>query len=168
MIKKIVKTYNIIEEKVASTFLFAAVCLVFLSVVMRYVLFMPLPWCDEVYNIFFAWAITLGYSITQKNDEHIKMDIVDVLIKNSKISRIIDIIAGIFCIIFAWILCYYGFLAMIHQLKMGRVTPILMIPRYILYSVVPFTGLILIIRYGERIIRLIKTLIGHKEVDQLK
>ena len=160
MIHKITKIYNIIEENVTNLLLFSAVSLVFISILMRYVFRAPIPWADELYTIIFAWSMTLGYSVAVRDDAHIKMDAIDMIIKSPRLRLLLDVVSLVFSLIFSWILCYYGFLAMMLQYDLGRVTPTLLIPRYIIYSIIPFTVLIMTIRYLGALIKAIQAVIS--------
>lgn len=163
--QKIIKIYNRIEEYFADLLLFSAVALVFASILMRYVFKLPIPWADEVYTIVFAWAMTLGYSVAARDDEHIKMDAIDLIIKNKTVLRVLDIVSAVFSIVFSWILCYYGYLAMMQQYTIGRVTPTLLIPRWVVYMIIPFTGLMMTLRYVRKLLTIIRGMGKHSETE---
>ncbi len=154
--RKFVKLYNTIEEYVADVLMVAAIFLVFISILMRYVFKAAIPWADEVYTIIFAWAMTLGYSVTARDNEHIMIDVADMFIKSKTVLKILDVFSKICTILFSLILCYYGYLAALQQHSMGRVTPTLLIPRYIVYAIIPYTGLVLTIRYVVKLVNIFK------------
>jgi len=160
--QKLIKLYNRLEEYFGDLLLFSAVSLVFFSILMRYVFKAPIPWADELYTIIFAWAMTLGYSVATRDNEHIKMDAIDLIIKNKTVLRVLDVISLLFSVVFSAFLCYYGYLAAMQQLAIGRVTPTLLIPRWIVYMIIPYTGLIMTIR---NFVRLVQTIKNFKKSD---
>ena len=58
-----------------------------------------------------------------------------------------DLFSYICGIVFAFFMMRYGFLAMMMQRNMNRVTQILEIPVWITYIIIPFIGAVLLIRY---------------------
>lgn len=154
---KLISAYEKVENAVASIGLVCGVGIMFIGVVFRYVLNHPLTFVDEIAPIFIVWSTLAGYSIALRNDEHIKMDILYSAIKSEKIRYLMDIFSYIAGVLFSAFMMVYGFKAMLMQKAMNRVTQILEIPVWITYVIIPFVGMILVIRYIFLTARLIRT-----------
>lgn len=146
MWKKFLARYELIEDVLAGIGLICGVGIMFVGVVSRYVFNHPLTFVDEVGPIFIVWSTFVGYSIALRKDEHIKMDILYLAVKG-KWKRAMDLFSYICGIVFAFFMMRYGFLAMMMQRNMNRVTQILEIPVWITYIIIPFIGAVLLIRY---------------------
>ena len=146
MWKKFLARYELIEDVLAGIGLICGVGIMFVGVVSRYVFNHPLTFVDEVGPIFIVWSTFVGYSIALRKDEHIKMDILYLAVKG-KWKRAMDLFSYICGIVFAFFMVRYGFLAMMMQRNMNRVTQILEIPVWITYIIIPFIGAVLLIRY---------------------
>ena len=146
MWKKFLARYELIEDVLAGIGLICGVGIMFVGVVSRYVFNHPLTFVVEVGPIFIVWSTFVGYSIALRKDEHIKMDILYLAVKG-KWKRAMDLFSYICGIVFAFFMMRYGFLAMMMQRNMNRVTQILEIPVWITYIIIPFIGAVLLIRY---------------------
>lgn len=146
MWKKFLARYELIEDVLAGIGLICGVGIMFVGVVSRYIFNHPLTFVDEVGPIFIVWSTFVGYSIALRKDEHIKMDILYVAVKG-KWKRAMDLFSYICGAAFAFFMMRYGFLAMMMQRNMNRVTQILEIPVWITYLIIPFIGAVLLIRY---------------------
>lgn len=155
---KLISAYEKVENAVASVGLVCGVGIMFVGVVFRYILNHPLTFVDEIAPIFIVWSTLAGYSIALRNDEHIKMDILYSAIKSEKIRHLMDIFSYIAGILFSAFMMVYGFKAMLMQKSMNRVTQILEVPVWVTYVVIPFVGMILVIRYISLTIRLTRTM----------
>ncbi len=146
MLKKLVAVYEKIEEILAGIALICGIGIMFVGVVARLAKH-PMTFVDEIAPIFIVWSSLLGYSIALRKDEHIKMDILYAAIKNEKIKKIFDIFGNLCCILFTFFVAFYGYRAMTMQMRMNRVTQIMEFPLWIAYSIIPFTGVVMTLRY---------------------
>ena len=151
MWKKFLARYELVEDVLAGIGLICGVGIMFVGVVARYVFNRPLTFVDEVGPIFIVWSTLIGYSIALRKDEHIKMDILYVAV-NEKAKRAMDLFSYICGVLFSFFMMRYGYLAMMMQYDMNRVTQILEIPVWITYLIIPFIGAVLLIRYIGMII----------------
>lgn len=156
MRKNYIALYEKVEDIIAGVGLICGVGIMFIGVVARYIFNHPLTFVDEIGPIFIVWSTFVGYSIALRKDEHIKMDILYVAVKNPRIKKLMDLFSYICGILFSLFMMSYGYLAMMMQRKMNRVTQILEFPVWITYLIIPFIGAVLIARYITLIIRLCK------------
>lgn len=154
--KKILAAYEKVEDVVASIGLICGVGIMFIGVVFRYVLKHPLTFVDEIAPIFIVWSTLAGYSIALRKDEHIKMDILYSAVKSPAARRIIDAFSYVCGILFSLFMAVYGYKAMQMQHAMHRVTQILEVPVWITYLIIPFIGVILVVRYIHLLVQLFR------------
>lgn len=153
MWKKLFSAHEKTEDLIAGIGLICGVGIMFIGVVARYVFNHPLTFVDEIGPIFIVWSTLVGYSIALRKDEHIKMDILYAAIKNPIIKGVMDLFGYICGLLFSFFMLRYGFLAMMMQYKMDRLTQILEVPVWITYLIIPFIGAVMMIRYVVIIIR---------------
>ena len=75
------------------------------------------------------------------------MDILYSAVKSEKIKKMMDLFSHFCGMLFSAFMMVYGFKAMMMQRAMNRVTQILEFPVWIAYLIIPFVGMILVIRY---------------------
>lgn len=96
-----------LEEIVLVVLMIAAVVIVAMQVITRYLLKIPLPWSEEIARYMFLWLTWLGASYATKERRHVSIDVVySRLNKNGKV-----ICTVVFTVV--WI----GFLAMMAYLS---------------------------------------------------
>ncbi len=143
-------------EKTVSTG-FAATMLIslFLQVVSRYVFNKAFSWTEEVAVLCFIMSVYFGATYAIKIRAHIKIEILTSCF-TQKQQHIFGIISNIFFIIFAFVILigFYGIVG--NLIKYGSVMVITRIPKWILYSVLPFCFVLMIIRLVQDILRHIR------------
>ncbi|WP_035286818.1 TRAP transporter small permease [Brevibacillus massiliensis] len=150
------KLYSLIEDVSSTLFLVVGLGLMFYEVVMRYVFDSPTTWINETASILVVWAILLGLSVGLRDNHHISVDIFYVLFP-PQIRKAIDLFANVACILFCIFFVYNGCVLVLHTLESGQVTMDTRIPMWLYYIVVPISGLMFMVRFIERLIRVWKT-----------
>jgi C4-dicarboxylate transporter, DctQ subunit len=150
------KMFSLIEDVSSTLFLVVGLGLMFYEVVMRYVFDSPTTWINETASILVVWAILLGLSVGLRDNHHISVDIFYVLFP-PQIRKAIDMFANVVCILFCIFFVYNGCVLVLHTLESGQVTMDTRIPMWIYYTVVPISGLMFMVRFIERLIRVWKT-----------
>ena len=147
MLKKMIEIYDSIEDIITCFSMVIGIGVMFIGVVARYVFNSPLTFVDEVGPIFLAWSSLIGYSVALRNDELTIMDLFYNTVYTSKFKHAL-IICSYFCgLLFTLFMLVYGYKTMLLQYKMHRATPILGIPVWSYYLVIPFSGAIMSLRY---------------------
>ena len=155
-----------LEDIIAGIGLVCGVGIMFVGVVARYIFHHPLTFVDEIGPIFIVWSTLIGYSIALRKDEHIKMDILYAAIRNETWKRGIEFFGYLCGAVFSFFMMRYGYLAMMMQYEMGRVTQILEFPVWISYLIIPFSGAVLIVRYIGLMIALFRNKATDDVVEQ--
>lgn len=117
--------------------------LVIYQVVSRYVFNSPLTFTEDLLGYSFVWLTLIGTTILFSNKEHMNIDfIVDKFPKNVRAS--IDILIDLLVIVVAIGIFIYGGFKVI-QIGGLQMSPTLNIPLSYVYSILPITGVLLII-----------------------
>lgn len=117
--------------------------LVIYQVVSRYVFNSPLTFTEDLLGYSFVWLTLIGTTILFSNKEHMNIDfIVDKFPKNVRAS--IDMLIDLLVIVVAIGIFIYGGFKVI-QIGGLQMSPTLNIPLSYVYSILPITGVLLII-----------------------
>ena len=143
---KIIKRIGLITEKsIDYTTLFFFIFLLFIlaaNVFLRIVPIYNISWFDEAVEFSFAWLVFLGAAALWYKKEHSRVDLLPDLLKKKISGDVLDIVNEVFCLIFALVFTYFGFVLF------GRVTalsPILQVPRKFFYLSMPVSGILMAI-----------------------
>lgn len=141
------KVLKFLNERLEEIFLVilmvAAVIIVTMQVLTRYLLKIPLPWSEEIARYMFLWLTWVGAAYATKERKHVRIDIVYNSLKPGA-KKICDVISTL-----VWI----GFLAMMSYLSLkltasvasgGQIAVGSGLPMWIPYASIP-TGMILML-----------------------
>jgi TRAP-type C4-dicarboxylate transport system permease small subunit len=114
--------------------------LVVYQVITRYVFNAPSPFSEALSQYLFVWMIMFGSAYVYGSREHLTID----LLKDKfspKLNMIVEVIANVCLFAFILLVCVYGGWKYTAS-QVNRIDPSLHISRAILYTSVPFTGVI--------------------------
>lgn len=153
--KAIAKLWTWLEEILASLFFGVGVLLIFYGVVMRYVFNNPQAWVEEVSRYSIIWGTFLGFGMALKHNQHIQVDILyDRL--NATGKYIINLVATALSIIFCIIYIYYGWNLVTTRFHSGMVSLDMRIPMWIVYLILPISGVLFLLRFIERLVNILR------------
>ncbi|WP_126425097.1 TRAP transporter small permease [Brevibacillus marinus] len=150
------KIYSLLEDLSSALFLLAGLGLMFYEVVMRYVFDSPTTWINETSSVLVVWGILLGLSVGLRDNHHISVDILYVLLPPN-MRKGMDLFANTVCILFCLFFVYNGVVLVNHTMESGQVTMDTRIPMWIYYTVIPISGLMFMVRFIDRFIKVWKT-----------
>ncbi len=122
-------------------------CLIAISIMMiinvflRFFPFFSLSWFDEVIEGFFAWMVFLGAAALWRENEHFAVTFLPDCLRGSKTGYILEVSIHLISILFLLVFTYYSLNLTI---RAGDTTPILMMPKRLLYLCMPLSGTIMI------------------------
>lgn len=148
------KIYTFFEDFSSSLFFIVGLLLMFYEVIMRYIFNNPTSWINETASIIVVWGILLGLSVALRDNHHIAVDIFYTILPK-KVQKAVDIFANIVGIGFCIFLVYYGVELVLHNFESGQVTMDTRTPYWIYYLVLPISGLMFLIRFIERLKKVI-------------
>ena len=136
--------------------------LLFLQVLFRFVLNLPLAWVEEISLYSMVWLCYFGCSLAIKKREHLKMEIITNFLR-PKAKKVFDLISLVLFFAFAVFVLYHVTLLTADILQRGQVTAVLEIPKWIPYAGVPVAFLLMLIRMIQDFVRTISEM---KELGQ--
>jgi TRAP-type C4-dicarboxylate transport system permease small subunit len=115
----------------------------------RYIFHVGFPWTEESARYVMIWAIFIGASYIALNGEHIKVSIIEDLMKKASGKTVMLIIQDIVSLIFAAIVLYFSF----SQLGVAKlsVSPNTGLSMLVPYTVFPVSMILMIWAYVYRI-----------------
>jgi TRAP-type C4-dicarboxylate transport system permease small subunit len=122
-------------------------CLVVISVLMlinvflRFLPVVSLSWFDEVLEGFFAWMVFFGAAALWRENEHFAVTFLPDWLRGSKKGYFLEVSVHLLSILFLVVFTYYSLNL---TLRAGDTTPILMMPKRLLYLCMPLSGAIMI------------------------
>lgn len=122
-------------------FMVALIFFVAAGVFVRFVPISSMGWADEIIEFAFAWMVFWGAAALWRDRTHFRVDLIPGLLKNSKAGRVLEIILGLLALIFFLVFTYQGGLV---SIKATDRSPIMELPRFLWYGVLPISGGIVI------------------------
>ena len=159
--KKITKIYDSLEAIVLVLALAFSTLLIFVQVIFRYVLNDSITWSEELARYIFIWMIWLGTSVSMKQKEHIRMDMLMNAV-HGKGKLVLDLVSGIIMLAFCIFLVKYGWDLVASMMSRGNKSVALRLPMWIVYSSLPFSQLIVALRLIGSIVSDAGKLFGHQ------
>jgi TRAP-type C4-dicarboxylate transport system permease small subunit len=122
-------------------FLAAMAVVVFLQVLFRYVLHLPLFWTEEFARYCLVWASLLGAAVALKRGEHIAVTfLLDTFPK--KVARVLTIVAQISVIFILSVMVWGGIKLVL--VTSAQISPALRIPMAVPYLALPVGAVIML------------------------
>jgi TRAP-type C4-dicarboxylate transport system permease small subunit len=148
----VTRAVEAVEDWLCYLLLVALVVTTSLQVFTRYVLNAPLTWTEEVARMLFVWLIFLGSAFIVKRGSHISIDILTRVLSPVPRRRLAILTHGI-------TLAILGVLT-VKGVQLLRITgqsasPALDIPWVYVYAAFPLGMLLMSLRYGAALVRLL-------------
>jgi TRAP-type C4-dicarboxylate transport system permease small subunit len=151
------KLWDNAEEYLLVYSLMLSVAIVFMQVVMRYIFSNSLSWSEELARYLFLWQIWLGASYAVKEHRHLRIEIIQDLIKNPVCKKYFELFVMVLWLGFSIFLAYEGYLLTDMQFSTGQVAPAMRIPIGYAYASVPVGSALMALRLVVEMVKLIKT-----------
>ena len=154
--KKFLQKYDKFEEYLLIGSLVFNVLLIFSQIFMRTIFNYSLSWTEELSRYIFIWQTWLGTSIALKYKQHIRVEILINIFKKAKNKKILEISVNLIWIAFSIFLLYAGTLLCKSMIARNVLSSGMRIPLVLVYSCLPISSLIVLIRLINDSINLIK------------
>ncbi|MHB9342120.1 TRAP transporter small permease, partial [Fusobacterium polymorphum] len=148
--------YDKFEEYLLIGSLVFNVLLIFSQIFMRTIFNYSLSWTEELSRYIFIWQTWLGTSIALKYKQHIRVEILINIFKKAKNKKILEISVNLIWIAFSIFLLYAGTLLCKSMIARNVLSSGMRIPLVFVYSCLPISSLIVLIRLINDSISLIK------------
>lgn len=152
MLKKYLQLSSQVQNVIVTGLLILLSSVVFLQVLARKLMPIPLPWTEEIAKISLLWITYLGLAATFQQNYHIRIDLLDSLLKTPKRKMIMDMIVQILGVLFAGALVYLALSYFQEQLEFGQRTSILRIPMWIVLTPLVIGGILSMVHFVVKII----------------
>ena len=119
----------------------ALVVFVAAGVIVRFLPFASMGWADEIIELAFAWLVFLGATALWRDRTHFRVDLLPLRLGNSKAGRRLKIGLALLALGFFLVFTYQGGWV---SYKATDRSPILELPKYLWYMVMPLSGAIII------------------------
>lgn len=143
--QKLIKTINLIISKLLIVLMAAIVIDVTWQVVTRFVLKNPSSFTEELAGFLLIWIGLLGASHALYTRSHLGIDILTYKLQGTR-RQVIQIVIYAFVILFAcFIMVIGGFKLVKLTLTLNQISAGMKIPMGYVYTVLPFSGILMII-----------------------
>lgn len=135
---------------VASLLLFITLLLT-ANVIGRYVFGVSLKWAEECTNYIIIWITFLAGVVCLRKGMQISMDALVLQFKGA-MQDIIKKLTNTLGFIFSLVIVWFGFKLTVMAFSTGQVSPAMMVPMFIPYTVLPVSGFFMALEYLEFIL----------------
>jgi len=133
---------------------FSMLTVLTVSILSRYLFERPLSWPDELTTYLFILMTFLGASASVKDNSELKVEV--LYEKFSRLRIPMDILLHLVRLVVSIIFIVTGYDFVSVEWQMSTYTPILRIPVFLIFSLLPFWGVLMAFRSIERFFRLWK------------
>lgn len=138
--------------------------IIFIQVVMRYVFGNSLTWSEEMARYLFVWLVYFSVAYTARREAHIRIDAA-INLYPKKLRPYVEIFSEIIVLIFSVFIAVTSVTVFQKISASGQISPALHVPMQFVYCA-PLVGFALTaIRQVQCIVRRIKNLHKHEEVQ---
>jgi TRAP-type C4-dicarboxylate transport system permease small subunit len=157
--RKLIYGYDKLEEYLLCASLVFTTLIIFAQIIMRSVFNNSLSWSEELTRYIFVWQIWMGVSIAQRDNAHIRVELLFSFVKSEKAKAAIDLIASVIWIAFSAFLLVNGSQLVLQMAARGNVSGAMRLPMYIVYTALPLSALILCLRLVGQLVKDCKALV---------
>jgi len=112
------------------------------NVFVRFVPIVSFEWFDEVIEMLIAWMVFLGTAALWRENEHFTITFFPDLFKGRKAGFALDILINLVGLAFIGVFTYYSLNL---TLRVSDWTPIINMPKKLLYASMPVSGVFMVI-----------------------
>lgn len=140
---------KILDKKLEEWFLVSAfitlIILVFSQVLFRYVINYSIVWTEELARYILIWIAWISASYAIREKQHIRIETIKKLLP-VKGRIVVEVIVLVLWSVFSTFLAVEGMKIVLNIQAGGQGSPIMGIPMWIIYLVLPITGILMVIR----------------------
>ena len=141
-----------VEEFVISALLIAASFVLFANVVARYGFNDSFPWAEEVTRYAIVWMVFVGGSVAARKGAHIGVDVLARLLGERPVRKILMVGVDLLCVAFSVFLVVFGWELVAQAREFGQITPALQIPLWTVQLAIPVGGVLMGLRFSQRVL----------------
>lgn len=152
---------NHFEVYLGTVVFIALMLLLTLQVFSRYLLGKSFTWTEEIGTIMFIWLIYLGSSAAVLEGKHLRIDLFLSMMKG-KAKKVVLLFTNLVTMAFCGYIIFPLMKIVRSLAQKGSVTPLMSIPNWIAYSIIPVAMALMFIRLVQDSIHIMKV----EDIDQ--
>ena len=152
MLKKYLHYSTQLQNFIVTALIIILSSVVFLQVLARKLMPVPIPWTEEVAKLSLLWITYLGLAATFQQNYHIRIDLVDALLNSPKKKRIMEILVSVLGVLFAASLVYLSYSYFTEQLEFGQRTNILRVPMWLVILPLVIGGVLTMVHFVLKLV----------------
>lgn len=163
--KAVKKWWGNLEEVLSGSLLIIGLAICLYGVIMRYFVNQPQAWVEEIYKYFVIWGILIGGSMALRENHHISVDLLyDAL--PGPLKKATSLFANLVGLVYSLFLIYNGWVLVMARLASGQLSNDVGVPLWIVYLILPLSGVMLALRFIEKLYHVVKN--GGQPVEEGK
>ena len=127
--------------------------IIFTQVVTRYIFNYTFDWSEESARFLFVWTVFLGSALIIGEKGHMAVKLLSDKLKNTLAGTVLNIFIQLCSLVFISILIVQG--SKMSRVMMFQTSPALGIPMGYVYSIIPVTGILMLLYFVKDIISII-------------
>lgn len=147
--------YRALEDYLPGTLLFTGLTLIMINVILRYFFNRPRSVLDEFSVYFIVWGAVLGFAVALRDNHHIKVDMVYNFLPVN-VKWVVSIFAHLVGLTFALLFTWFGTELVYNYIISGQRSTDSRFPLWIVYLVMPLSGLMFSGRYFDKLYDLLR------------
>lgn len=124
--------------------------ILFMNVILRYLFGSSIEWAEEFTRYGIVWITFIGASVCIYKGAHLGIDSLLSML-SEKGSRFISTLVLLICTIFSIIFVVLSLTITLKVAETGQVSSTIGVPIYMIYGVMPFSGMLMTINYGAQL-----------------
>ena len=129
--------------------------ILFINVVLRYLFGSSIEWTEEITRYGIVWITFIGSSVCIYKGAHLGIDsLLSMLSKKG--ARVMSVLVVSLSVIFSIIFVLLSLTITIKVAETGQVSPTIGVPIYLIYGVMPLSGVLMTLNYGTQLWNIIR------------
>lgn len=157
MLLTALKLLSKFEEYAIALLLAFNLAILFVTVVFRYILGHSPTWPEEASRYVMIWIVYIGVSQSIEKKSEIKIDALTRIIKTKTLTTITNYFSLVACLLVSIIIIYFGYDFCKLLMATGTSAASFPMPMYIIYSVIPASGILIFLKYITKLIEMIRS-----------
>jgi TRAP-type C4-dicarboxylate transport system permease small subunit len=140
------KIFNFIRKilfTISITAIGLMMLIIFMQVITRYIFGFTFSWSEELSRFLFVWVVFIGSALIMGDKGHMAVSFLSEKLKGTVAGRILFVIIKLFALYFIFLMITQGFKMSVTM--MFHLSPALGIPMGFIYTIIPVSGLLMLL-----------------------
>lgn len=142
-----------VSKFVSSILMMAMAMIMVMNVILRYCFHFSFNWGDEIIRYFCIYMSFLGIAASWRFGVHIGVTLFVEKLLPETVRKYVRLLSDVVTLIFLAVTVYFGFILVERIVVSGQSSPALKIPMYMIYGIVPISGVFGIIQLLIQMLR---------------